>query len=576
MQVESFFAIIIAMIKNQIVEALTIAVKKLGVIDEPISLERPTNIDFGDYTSNIAMKLAKRLKANPFDLANKIINNLPKINGVTNVIVVKPGFINFIFDQKFIIDGITELIKKNLTIEPYYFGTNKKVIVEFAHPNTHKIFHIGHLRNISTGEAIARIIEFCGNQVVRANYQGDIGLHIAKALWGIKQYLAGENADDIERVSFSRKIKLLGEAYTQGTKAYESDDTAKNEILKINAMIYEKNPEIIALWKKTRQWSLDYYDSVYKRVETKFDRLFFESEMALRAKEIIEKLLSDKILEHSEGAVVFNGKKYGLDIRVFLNSQGFPTYEGKELALAEKEFSEFGEIDKCIHIVTPEQTSFFKVTFKVEELLDKNKYSNKQSHLSYGWVKLKTGVMSSREGNVIEGPWLMDEVKKKIVSKFNCSQDVAEVLAIGSIKYSFLKNNLQATIAFDLDESISIEGNSCPYLIYTYVRTRGILNKETALDHIVEHQPLPDEVKLLRLISCFPDTIIKSAQNLSPNYIANYLYQIAQEYNFFYQKYPILKADKNKKQLRLIITQAVNVIISKGLYLLGIKTVEKM
>jgi arginyl-tRNA synthetase len=562
------------MIKNKILEKLKLALEKMGVKNIDPELDHPANPDFGDYSTSIALKLTKTLKKNPFEIAREIVKNLNKDSYIKKIDVIKPGFINFWISDGQLINQLTKVVQDDFIFPLYHLGKNKKLMVEFAHPNTHKLFHIGHLRNISTGESIVRIFEAVGNKVIRTNYQGDVGLHIAKCLYGIRN-----SKFEIKKLkNLKEKTEFIGKMYTEGTNAYEEDKKAKEEILKINEMIYDQSPEIKDLWEETRQWSLDYYDEIYKRVYTHFDRLYFESELPKRTMEIVEKILKKGLLEKSQGAIVFNGKKYGLDTRVFINSLGFPTYEGKELALAEKEFSDFGELDKIIHTVTPEQTSFFKVTFKVEELIDEKKYKNKQFHLAYEWVKLKAGKMSSREGNVIEANWLIDEIKKKISEKFKCDQNTAEILTVASAKYSFLKNSTQTIIAFDIDESISIEGNSAPYLIYTYVRCQSVLKKAGVNNETMKqfNNINTDELNILRIINQFPETVQQAAIQFAPNLIANYLYNLAQKYNFFYQKNPILAAEKNTKQFRLMLTQTVGKVIKQGLYLLGIKTVERM
>ena len=455
-------------------------------------------------------------------------------------------------------------------------GKNKKIMVEFAHPNTHKLFHIGHLRNISIGESLVRILEAVGNKIIRTNYQGDVGLHIAKCLYKVKSEKSKINS----LITVEDKIKFLGEAYTKGQKAYDEDEKAKKEIIEINGMIYKNSGEIIPLWQETRQWSLDYFDNIYKRVGSKFDRLYFETEFANKGIEICKRAEKKGILKKSKGALVFEGKKYGLDTRVFINGLGYPTYEGKELALAEKEFSEFGELDKLIHVVTPEQKSFFKVTFKVEELLNKKKFKNKQYHLAYEWVKLKEGKMSSRTGNVVEAEWLINKAKEKIIGKFKCDQKTAEIIAISAVKYSFLKNSVFNQIAFDFDESVSLEGNSGPYLLYTYVRTRSVLRKSnsdhTLINHLIKVNFNYEENTLLRTLCNFPEIVFEAAKNLAPNLIANYLFDLAQKYNLFYQKHKILEAEDNVRYLRLLLTKATGETIKKGLSLLGIKTVDKM
>jgi len=564
------------MIKDEILKNLQLALEKISIKDVVPTLEKPANSDFGDYSTSVALKLTKQLKKNPLVIAEEIKKNFPKIDFIEKIDVVKPGFVNFWISNVQSINRLTEIVENKFIYPEYHLGKNKKLMVEFAHPNTHKLFHIGHLRNISTGEAMVRILEAVGNIIIRSNYEGDVGLHIAKCLYGIKN-----SKTDIKKIkSLQEKIEFIGKMYSAGTKAYEDDEKAKQEIIKINKTIYDRDPGIMPLWTETRQWSLDYFEENYKRFYSHFDRLYFESEFYKRGVEIVKQSLEKGILEKSQGAIIFNGKKYGLDIRVFINSLGFPTYEGKELALAEKEFSDFGELDKVIHVVTPEQTSFFKVTFKVEELIDEKKYKNKQYHLIYEWVKLKAGKMSSREGNIIEAHWLIDEVKKKISEKFKCDEETTEILAVASVKYSFLKNGTQTIIHFDIDESIAVDGNSAPYLIYTYVRCQSVLNKANAnpltREPVNQSKINNDESNVLRLINQFPEIVQQSAMQLAPNLIANYLYELAQKYNYFYQKNKILESEENTKQFRLMLTQAVRKVIKEGLYLLGIKTVEKM
>lgn len=564
------------MIKDKIIEQLKKALEAVGIDEEKIDLEHPANEQFGDYSTNIALKIAKILKKNPMEVAEDIIKNFPKNDLIEKVEIMKPGFVNFWISDSYLNSIAQETAKNNISYPSFHLGNAKKVIVEFAHPNTLKLFHIGHLRNITTGESIVRIFETSGNKVVRANYEGDVGLHIAKCLWRIRQIMFKEGKDKLEKMNLRDKIAFIGKAYSEGNNAYETDEQLKKEIIEINKMIYEKNPEIMPLWKETRQWSLDYFDEIYKRVYSKFDRFYFESEMHEEGKKVAMEALKKGILEKSEGAIIFNGKKYGIDTRVFINSIGLPTYEGKELALAEKEFSEFGELDKTIHVVGPEQASFFKVTFKVEELLNPKKYKDKQYHLSYGWVKLKEGKMSSRQGNVIEGEWLLDEAKKKILSKFKSTNDIAEKLAVAAVKYSFLKNTVQSTIAFDFNESISLEGNSAPYLMYTYVRAQSVLGKSNGTTSNTINNISKEEKDLLRMFYQFPEVVKKAAQNFSPHLIATYLFDLAQKFNLFYQKCQILKADEEIKNFRLLLTQATAQVLKNGLYLLGIETVEKM
>jgi arginyl-tRNA synthetase len=561
------------MIKDRI----TLKIKK--VIQEKegnIEILPTTNSIFGDYTSNIALRLAKRLKKNPMEVANTLVNQIGKIEEIEKIEVVKPGFVNFWLSKKFLSETAAEAARNNFSFSSYHLDENKKLIIEYAQPNTHKLFHIGHLRNIITGESLVRIFTAVGNKLIRVNYQGDVGLHIAKTLYSILKNLS--MMDQLKTIE--EKIDFIGKMYVLGNQKYEEDEKAKEKIIKINQAIYNQSDETInQLWRETRQWSLEYFDKIYQRVDTVFDRLYFESQMAKRAVKLIKIALEKNILEKSQGAIVFNGKKYNLDTRVFLNSLGYPTYEGKELALCEKEFSDFGEIDRCIHLTTPEQKSFFAVTFKVEELLFPHT-KGKQFHLAYEWVGLKSGKMASRLGNIIEANWLIDEVKKRLLKKFNLDEEKAEILAVAAIKYSFLKNSVQTKINFDIDESINLEGNSAPYLLYTYVRCHSIIKKLSPIEidqlNIDKTEFNQEETELLRKIYWFSETVLQSAKQLAPNLLANYLYQLASLFNIFYQKNPVINAEDKKRKLRITLTLAVKNILEKGLSLLGIKTVEKM
>ena len=569
------------MIKDKLKKALETALDKMKVQNQSVEIEKTVNPAFGDFSTNIAMRLTKTLKRNPLTIAEDIIKNLPKDEAVQKIEAVKPGFINFWISEKYFLPLLPDFSKANFSFPSYHLGNNKKLMIEFAHPNTHKLFHIGHLRNISIGESLVRIFVAVGNKVIRSNYQGDIGLHIAKTLWYLRYKTTNEELDEIRKKTLHERMLFLGKAYSKGQIAYEEDEKAKKQIIQINGMIYQKKGEILPLWKETVKWSFDYFDQIYKRVYSKFDRLYPESEFADEGITISKSAETKGFLKKSEGALVFKGKAYGLDTRVFINSLGYPTYEGKELALAQAEFSEFGELDKCIHVVTPEQKSFFKVTFKVEELLDEKKFKNKQFHLAYEWVRLKQGKMSSRTGNVIEAEWLIDEAKKNIREKFTCDDETAEKIAVAAVKYSILKTSVFSQIAFDFDESISLEGNSGPYLLYTYVRTQSVLKK--AKNQIGDdrrqfgNKPLKEEEReLLTTFHQFPDIVYEAAKQYSPNLIANYLFDLSQKFNLFYQKHKIIETEEPSRHFRLLLTKSTGEIIKKGLDLLGIKTVDKM
>ncbi|MCA9372400.1 arginine--tRNA ligase [Candidatus Woesebacteria bacterium] len=559
------------MIKNRVESQLQQALEKAGYKGFSVELVSPSRPELGDYATPVALQIAKKEKKNPMEVAKQIVDAVGN-DGIASYTIAKPGFINVVVnaDQKL---SLLQQIKDNtFSIEDFNLGKNKKIMVEFAHPNTHKAFHIGHLRNITTGEAIARILQASGVKVVRANYQGDVGMHIAKALWGLQHTSKPKPKSIKERPSF------LGKAYAKGAQAYEKDEKAKNEIQEINKQIYTKeNEKINKLYTTTRQWSLDYFNNIYKRVDTKFDRLYFESECFEGGKKYVLEGLKKGIFEKSEGAVIFPGEKYGLHNRVFLTSMGVVPYEGKDMELVKLQINEYHP-DLILHVLGPEQLGYTSVLFKAQEMLFPET-KGKQLHLPYGWVRLKKGKMSSREGNVVLGEDLLDEARNQIIKLYNSPEEAAERIAIAAVKYYFLRVSRQQDVAFDFEESLSLNGNSGPYLLYTYVRCKGVLKKHDGKIATPKHVKnlTKEESDMLSLLLHYGEVVHDAAQNFAPNYICTYLYDLAQKYNVFYQKHSILTCkDEDVKQLRLALTQAVSIVLENGLNLLGIKTVEKM
>ncbi len=659
--------------KTQIAQYIEEYIRALGVsVVADVSV--PENPAHGDYSTNVAMKLARELKKAPLQIAEELKEKIiqdqkaSKLPWLDRVEVAAPGFINLYLSEASLVTEIgrvltegetygkgpnpaseagnegekagakkaaksgqkegktggkkvaingqkTPLISRIKPAQTDLAHSGKHIMVEFAHPNTHKSFHIGHLRNITTGESVVRLLEAAGNTVTRVNYQGDVGMHIAKALYGLTR--VAPYKDELQSVTgIQARVAFLGKAYAAGSKAFEEDEGAKGEMKDLNALVYaaaqrfakEKGEdpgttdylglvkpenrvrveEIYALWKETRQWSLDYFDMIYKRVYTHYDRFYFESE-CLSGADIAKDAVKQGVLEESDGAIILNGKKHSIDTRVFVNSLGLPTYEAKELALCKMETTEFGHIDRLIHVVGPEQASFFKVTFKTQELLGIVE-PGVQYHLAYGWVKLKQGKMSSRLGNVVLGEDIIQVVKDAIYDvllknesnyKKEEQDEIAEKTAIAAIKYSFLKVGTSSEIAFDIEESINTHGDSGPYLQYTYARARSVLRKSgfsTINDspRFAGEAGLPstissDERLLARAIAQFPDIVSEAAANLAPSTVCTYLFQLAQQFNAFYAGSPIAGNDT-----RLALTAATAQVLKNGLYLLGIEVLEQM
>jgi arginyl-tRNA synthetase len=309
---------------------------------------------------------------------------------------------------------------------------------------------------------------------------------------------------------------------------------------------------------------LQYFDGIYKRFNIKFDRLYFESEVFQKGKELV--LENPNVFKKSKGAVIFEGEKYGLHNRVFINSEGFATYEAKDLALAELQFREY-EPDQIVHLVGPEQIEYFKVMFKALEIL-MPKSKGREMHLWYGWVRLKGGKMSSRTGIIVRGIELLDEVKEKLKGQ--------ELVAQAALRYALLKNRRQTNMAFDIEESVNLLGNSGPYLQYTYARIRSILRKQPFKRMALLPAVSQQEKDIMLKLSLFPELAESAAQEYEPSIIAKYLFDLAQLFNNYYQKVPILRSKEPEKLFRLALISAVAVVLKKGLDLLGIEVLEKM
>jgi arginyl-tRNA synthetase len=540
-------------------------------------IEKPQNESFGDYSSNVALVASKILKKNPFDLANEIVeklnNKLSDLPNIDKIKAVKPGFINFYLSEEYLISQLNLISNKTPLRQDF---TGHKIMVEFTDPNPFKEFHIGHLYNNTVGESVSRLLEAMGANLKRANYQGDVGMHVAKAIYGIKKLKL--TIQNLEKESLKERIKSLGESYALGAKNYEDDEVAKKEIEELNKKIYTKDEAVMAIYEKGRQWSLEYFEILYKRLGTKFDFYYFESEVGSSGLKLVKEYLKKGVFEESQGAVIFPGKKYDLHDRVFINSLGLPTYEAKELGLAFKKYSDF-EFDQSIVITANEIIGYFKVLLMALSKINPG-LAAKTRHLTHGMVRLPSGKMSSRTGNIVRGEWLLDEAKKILKSKYpEMEEEILEQVAVGAVKYALLKSSLGHDIEFSFEESINIQGNSGPYIQYTYVRTQSVLAKiksqTSNFKSTTQKLKLEnEEASLLRALNNFPEVVAAAGEKFAPNVLCNYLFDLAQKFNLFYQKHKIIGSEQ--EGFRLDLTRGVGQVIKNGLKLLGIEAPEKM
>ncbi len=541
-------------------KAISKAIK--SVIEEnDVSIEHPADMSHGDFSTNIALVLAKQEKTNPHDLAISISDHITaqNIEYIESVEVAGPGFINFRLTPEYFHNALLDATEKKDEYGKNTLYSDKKIIVEFTDPNPFKEFHIGHLMSNTIGESLSRLFEYGGAEVKRVTYQGDVGMHVAMAVWALqKNNVMPENV----------ATDVLGRMYALGAKAYESDDGAKKEIEDINRKIYEKSDDVItALYEEGKRVSLEAFEEMYERLGTSFDTNFFESQTAPLGKDLVIEWSKKGLFEESEDAYVFKGEDHGLHTRVFINSRGIPTYEAKELALPQLKHEWYPYTDSFV-ITGNEVNDYFKVLLFVLSTTHPD-LASKTTHLGHGMMRLPEGKMSSRTGSVITAGDLLNDIQERVLEKMEEKDTrIADEVAIAAIKYAVLKQGIGKNIIFDFDTAISFEGDSGPYVQYSAVRAFSILQK-SSLEPGLEGA---EEVGVLeRLISRFPSVVEIALKERAPHKITHFITEVASAFNSYYATNQI-----QDNPYRLLLTHSVYFVLSNGLSILGMKTPSRM
>lgn len=552
------------------------AKETLGV--ETLVLVHPKEIEKGDFALIIngpeAQEGFEKLNAN-------------KIPEVERVEFAAPRFINIFLSKDFFADSIKDVKEQGEKFGEGDLIKGQKIIIEHTNTNVLKPMHIGHLMGNTIGQAISNIIELSGAEVKRNTYEGDVGLHIAKAVWGIQK------KGGVIEGTLKQKTDYVGQAYALGADSYEDDAQAQEEIKILNKKIFEKSDqEIYKIYEWGRKVSLDHFEELYKKLNTKFDFYFFESEVSEEATKIVKEFLAKGVFEESDGAIIFRGENYDkkLHTRVFLTKEGLPLYEAKDVAHAIRKEGVY-TAHKSIIITANEQDSYFKVMLKALEQIDA-KVAEKTLHLSHGILKLPSGKMSSRKGNVITGEELIKDVEMLVHTKLKDRDyseeekaEIAEVVAVGAIKFSILHQAVGGDIVFDFDKSISFEGDSGPYLQYTAVRAKSVLSRVKSQELRVTERPEEwDSTEVEKLLYRFPEVVERAAKEYAPHYIVTYLLELASSFNSFYANNKIIdpsillgtgESDETSPY-KIALTSAVYHTLKNGLKLLAIKVPEKM
>ena len=584
-------------IRQQIVNALD---NLYGLKDFQVELT-PTKKNFqGDYTWT-AFPLAKTLRTNPAQIAQKVGEYVKENDRFVKDFNVAGGFLNLILAPEY----FTGRVASHYHDETYGLkapqNDEKKLMVEYSSPNTNKPLHLGHIRNNLLGYAISEIYKATGKPVIKTQIINDRGIHICKSMLAWQKFGKGETPQS----SGMKGDHLVGKYYVEFDKHYKQqvkelmgqglDEAAAKKqapiLLEAQEMLRRweaKDPEVMQLWEMMNRWVLDGFNQTYKELGEDFDVEYFESETYLLGKKIVEEGLDKGIFyREADGSVWVDLTDEGLDKKLLLRADGTSVYITQDLGTAVKRFSDF-DIDMLIYVVGNEQDYHFQVLFTILKKLG-YPWAQRLYHLSYGMVELPHGKMKSREGTVVDADDLMDqmtETARKISEELGKTEGLDEaekqrlykLIGQAALKYFILKVDPKKGILFDPVKSIDFNGNTGPFLQYAYVRIRSILRKAGAWEAAFPGvEPNEKERLLVRQLEQFPAVILQAAQNRNPAVVANYIYDTVKTFNSFYQAHSILQAPSEElKNFRLALAAWTAHVIRNGLALLGIDVPERM
>jgi arginyl-tRNA synthetase len=525
----------------------------------------------GDVTTNVAMQLAGKLQKNPRDIAQTLATELVKLSEIESTEVAGPGFINMRLTDEALIQAVSSKELKSLS--------GQKVLVEYSDPNPFKPLHAGHLYTTLVGDVLARLIENAGAETIRLNYGGDVGRHVGISMWAIMKRLGDHPIEALAGIPEDERPMWMGECYVEGTTAFEDDAEAKTAILAVNKRVYQVHADndhesdFAQVYWSLRESSYAFFKKLYSELQvTSFDRFIPESEVTPLGFRTVQAQKENSVFTESEGAVVFVGEPYGLHTRVFINNEGLPTYEAKDVGLSLTKWNEYHP-DRSIIITANEQKQYMEVVIKAIEQFEPGA-ANTTQHLTHGFVKLSGGVkMSSRKGNILSAFDVLEAARQ--AGKESGQADNEEVV-LASVKYAMLKNRIGGDIEYDPKESIATEGNSGPYLQYAHARARSILRKSELVGTKLETNANLEksERTLLRKIGEYTDVVELATRELAPHHICTYLYELAQTFNRFYEQTKVIGSEQESFRVQLVTEYADR--LQSGLRLLGIHAPEQM
>ncbi len=590
-------------LQNDLTQKVIEAVKQLYQVDLPAVEFQPTRKDFEGDLTVVVFPMLRYVKGNPVQIGTQIGEYLKEnMDEVAKCNVVQ-GFLNIVIEDSYYLNFFNRI--KDEVDFGYVKSTSKDAImVEYSSPNTNKPLHLGHIRNNLLGYSVAEILKASGKKVYKTQIINDRGIHICKSMLAWEKFGNGETPG----TSGLKGDHLVGKYYVAFDKAYKEQvaefvaggvekEKAEKEapiLLEAQEMLRKweaGNAEVVSLWKKMNGWVYEGFDVTYKNLGVDFDKLYYESDTYLLGRDVVKDGLEKGVFfKKEDGSVWIDLTEDGLDEKIVLRSDGTAVYMTQDIGTAIQRVTDFPDINGMVYTVGNEQDYHFKVLFLILKKLGYT-WAEQLYHLSYGMVDLPSGKMKSREGTVVDADDLiqsMEDTAEAISEELGKlegysdaeKKELYRTIGLGALKYYILKVDPKKRILFNPEESVDFQGNTGPFIQYTYARIQSILRKadfdvSTALDMtLVLHEK---EKELLKQVQLFPETVQLAAENYSPALIANYTYDLVKEFNSFYQQVSILgEPDEQKKQFRVLLSKKVGEVIKSAFLLLGIDVPERM
>lgn len=545
---------------QEIVQEITRIVREMYAADVSVVLTSPEE-KFGDYATNVALQLAASLNKNPRDIAAEITEKLTHEN-ILKTEVAGPGFINITLSDKALFTRAQQHSEQN--------RTDQTVVIETNNPNPFKAMHIGHAFNAIIADTLANLIEQDGAHTYRVSYHGDVGLHVGRSMYSLLKYAEGD-AGKLDAIPPAERNSFMSKMYADGSRAYKEDEKAKAEIEELTKQSFTRpDPLYAAIYEKCLEWSFADIDASVKRLGNKpIVKRFLESDAEHRGVEVVKKNVPN-VFQESNGALIFKGSEHGAFDNVFVSARGTGLYAARDLGLIKLKQEQYHP-DKSYIVTAEEQRAYFKgVLAAADACMPETK--GVTVNIPTGMVKLSTGKMSSRTGEVVEIAWLFEQIEEAIRAR---GGSVDAGVVAGALRYEFLRIHIGGDVVFDINEAVSVEGNSGPYLQYAHARACSILRKSGAETFAVQDEPLePGERTMVRKLGEYAQVVERAAKELAPHHICTYLYELCQAFNRFYEQNKVIGSER--EAMRLGVVRLYATTLKNGLGLLGIEAPEKM